>query len=62
MFSFLNSFSIESFFVLFAAILPSRLVTILLKSVFVTGFAHFNFISKTAAAKLLNSDVVIYLS
>ena len=60
--AFFNSFSIHSFFVLFAAILLSRLDTLLSKSVFVTKFACANLALKTSAAKVLNSGVVIYLS
>ena len=47
---------------LFAAILLSRLDTLLSKSVFVTKFACANLALKTSAAKVLNSGVVIYLS
>ena len=61
-FSFFNSFSKDSFFVLFAAILLLKLDTVLSKSVFTTKFAHFNLVLKTPAAKVLNSRVVIYLS
>ena len=61
-FSFLNLFSIDSFFVLFAAILLSRLDTVLSKFVFTTKFARANLALKTSAAKVLNSGVVIYLS
>ena len=61
-FSFFISFSIDSFFVLFAAILLSRLDTVLSKFVSVTKFAHFNLALKTSAGKALNSEVVINLS
>ena len=61
-FSFSISFSIDSFFVLIAAILLLRLGTLLSKSVFATKFARFNLALKASAAKVLNSGVVIYLS
>ena len=61
-FSFINSLSIDSFFVLFTAILLLILDTLLSKSVFVTKFARFNLALKTSAAKVLNSGVVINLS
>ena len=56
-----NSFSIDSFFVLFTAILLLRVNTVLSKSVFITKFACANLALKTSAAKVLNSGVVIYL-
>ena len=56
------SFSIDSFFVLFAAIFLLRLDTVLSKSVFATKFARANLALKTSAAKVLNSEVVICLS
>ena len=52
----------NSFFVLFAVILLSRLDTLLSKSVFVTKFACANLALKTLAVNTLNSEVVIYLS
>ena len=58
---FFNSFSVDSFFVLFIAILLLRLHTLLSKSVFVTKFARFNLAMKTSAARVLNSGAVIYL-
>ena len=61
-FSFLNSFSVESGFVLFAAISLSRLDTLLSKSVFVTKFACANLPLKILAAKVLNFGIVIYVS
>ena len=61
-FNFLNSFSIHSFFVLFVAILVSRLDTESSKLVFATELTCANLTLKTSAAKLLNSGVVIYLS
>ena len=61
-FSFLNSFSIDLFFVLFSAILLSRLDIALSKSVFATKFACAYVALKTSATKVLNSGVVIYLS
>ena len=61
MFLAFNSFSIDSFFVLFAAVLLSRLDTVLTKTAFVTKFACANLALKTLAATLLNSGVVIYL-
>ena len=59
---FLNSFSIDPFFALFAAILLSRLDTILSRFVFATKFACANLALKISAAKVLNSGVVTYLS
>ena len=59
--AFFNSFSIDLFFVLFSAILLSRLDTVLSKSVFGTKFARANLALKTAT-KVLKSGVVIYLS
>ena len=50
------------FFVLFAALLLSRLDTLLSKYLFVTKFACFNLALKTSASKVLNSGVIIYLS
>ena len=61
-FSLFNSFSIDTFLVLFAAILLWKLDTVLSKFVFATKFTCFNPALKTSAAKLLNSGVVIYLS
>ena len=60
--AFFNSSSIDSFFVLFIAILLLRPNTVLSKFVFATKFACFNLALKTSAAKVLNSGVVIYLS
>ena len=60
--NFLNSFSIDLLFVLFTAILLSRLDTVLSKFVFATKFARAGLSLKTSAAKLLNSELVIYLS
>ena len=60
-FSLFNSFSIDTFLVLFAAILLWKLDTVLSKFVFATKFTCFNPALKTAAT-LLNSGVVIYLS
>ena len=60
--AFFNSFSIDSFFVLFPAVLLIRLDTVLSKVVFVTKFACDNLALKTSTAKALNSGVVIYLS
>ena len=61
-FSFFNSFSVDSFFASFAAILLSRIDTLSSKSVFATKCACANLALKTSAAKALNSGVVIYLS
>ena len=52
----------DSFFVLFAAILLLRLDTVLSDFVFATKFACVNLPLKTSGAKVLNSGVVIYLS
>ena len=60
--AFFISFSIDSFFVSFAAILLPRLDTLLSKFVFATKFACASLALKTLAAKVLNSGVVIYLS
>ena len=62
MFSFCNSFSIYSFFDLFAAVLLSRRDTSLSKFVFATKFACVIFALITLVAKVLSSEVVIYLS
>ena len=56
-FSFLNLFSIDSFFVLFAAILLSRLNNLLSKSVLETKFACTNLALKTLAAKVLTLEL-----
>ena len=56
------SFPIDSFFVLFAAILLSRLDILLSKFVIVTKFSCASPALKTLGAKVLNSGVVIYLS
>ena len=61
MFVSFDLFSIDSFFVLFIAILLSRLDTTLSKSAFVTKSACANLALKASAAKVLNSGVVIYL-
>ena len=60
--AFFNSFSIDLFFVLFSAVLLSRLDTVLSKFVFATKFVCDNLALKTSAANLLNSGVIIYLS
>ena len=57
-----DSFSFDSFFVLFAIILLSRLDTVLSRFVFTTKFDRANLALKTPAAKVLNPGVVIYLS
>ena len=49
------------FTVLVASILLSRFDAVLSKIVFATKFACANIAFKTAAAKVLNSGVVIYL-
>ena len=54
--------SLDSFFVLFAEILLSRLDTLLSKLIFTTKFACANLALKPSVAKVLNSGVVIYLS
>ena len=56
---FLSHFQLTRFF-LFAAILLSRLDTVLSKFVFTTKFARANLALKTSAAKVLNSGIVIY--
>ena len=61
LFSFLNSFSIDLLFVLFAATLLSRPDAVLSKIVFDTKFGCASLALKTLAAKVLNSGVVIYL-
>ena len=61
-FSFFNSFSTSKCFDLFEVIFLLRLGSLALKSVFVVRFACANLASKTLAAKVLNSAVVIYLS
>ena len=53
-------FSMDSFFVFIAAILLSRLDTLLLKSAFVTKFASANLALKLLEPNVLNSVVVIY--
>ena len=58
----ITQITIESFFILFSAILLSRLDIILSKFVFVTKFARANLALKTSAAKESNPGVVIYLS
>ena len=60
--AFFDSLSLDSFFVLFAAILLLRLDTVLSKSVFATKFARANLALQTSAAKVLNSGVVIHVS
>ena len=59
-FSFFNSFSISKCLDLFAVIFLLRLYSLALKSVFIIIFACANLVLKTAAAKALNSGVVIY--
>ena len=61
-FNFLNSFSTNKYFVLFAVIFLLRLDNLVSKSVFVIKLASANLALKTSAAKVLNSGVVIYLS
>ena len=52
----------DSFLVLFVATLLTRLDKVLSKIVFGFKFAPANLALKTSPAKLLNSEVVIYLS
>ena len=52
----------DSFFVLFAAILLLRQNTVLSRFVFATKFGCFDLALKASAAKVLNCGVVIYLS
>ena len=52
----------DSFLVLFVAILLTRLDKVLSKIVFGFKFTPANLALKTSPAKLLNSEVVIYLS
>ena len=59
---FLNSFSTSTCFVLFELIFLLRLISLLSKFVFVTKFAGARLEAKLFAVKLLNSEVVIYLS
>ena len=58
---FLNSFSINLFFVLFSAILLSRLASALSKFAFATKFACAILALKISVANLSNPRVVIYL-
>ena len=50
------------YFVLFPVIFQWRLDSLVSKSVFVTKFACANLAVKTLAAKVLNSEVVMYLT
>ena len=59
---FFNSFSPSKCFVLFELIFLLRLIDLASKSVFVTKFVCTNLAAKPFAVKLLNSEVVIYLS
>ena len=61
-FHFLNSFSTSKFFDLFAVIFLLKLDNLASKFVFVIELPCANLVLKTSAAKILNSEVVIYLS
>ena len=60
--AFFNSFSTSELFDLFEVIFLLRLDSLASKSVFVIRLACASLASKTLAAKILNSGVVIYLS
>ena len=59
---FFNSLTISICFVLFELISLLRLISVVSKSVFVTKFACANLAAKPFIVKLLNFEVVIYLS
>ena len=61
-FSFFTSFSTSKCFDLFEVIFLLRLDSLASKSVFVIKFACANLALKTLAAKVLDSDAVIFLS
>ena len=61
-FSFFNSFSNSKCFDLFVVIFLLRLDSLASTFIFVIKFACANLALKPSAAKVLNSEIVIYLS
>ena len=59
---FFSSFSTSKYFILFESIFLLRLTNLASKSVFFTRFACANLAVKLFAVRLLNSEVVMYLS